>query len=753
MVKLHHSEYLLVYKWKTGLCAHRSFYMAVDNPSNVMPDQEIIIEGDAGFVPKASPSDAGKVLGVLNSSGDVGWVVDQSGTFIQVQADWAESDSSQPSYIDRKPDLSIYAESSDLATVATTGSYDDLLNKPAIPAAQVNSDWNSNSGVSQILNKPSLSTVATTGDYSDLLNKPSIPAAQVNSDWNAVSGVAQILNKPDLSAYATDSELADGLATKQNVINDLDTIRSGAAAGATAAQPSDLPSSDELVPSASSGDSGKVLTVDNHGNPGWVTPSAGTVYTPGDGIDITSDVISADVDGTTIGIDSTTKKIKSLQVIPTKTSDLQNDSNFVVASSLATVATSGSYADLSNKPSIPAAQVNADWNSSSGVSEILNKPNLATVATTGAYSDLSGKPTIPSVDQTYSASSSNAQSGTAVAGAIAGVKQVPASTSSDANKVLTVDSNGTAGWQTPASVTVDQTYNASSTNAQSGTAVAQAIAAIPSVDEVPDVTSSDDGKVLTAAYSGGSGSYSWQPASGGGSSYTAGDGIDITAGEISVRHDNTLSVARTYGAASTLEPFSDTTYVFETNSDFKGWVKNGSAGEYLRVSIPANAFTYDTGYTAYLGISDGSNTAFYPIQLSATALSNGYLVDAQTVDLPLPVGSSTGWEGSVNLSSSNLWLVIAEVQSGNVSGFAHYYYTRQSMQVAKSNPGGAIAVSNPLPSSTSADANKILKVNASGNAEWGTDGFTTTAGITDIQQVAALPANPVATVLYLIPEA
>lgn len=27
-------------------------------------------------------------------------------------------------------------------------------------------------------------------------NKPTIPAAQVNSDWNAVSGVAQILNKP-----------------------------------------------------------------------------------------------------------------------------------------------------------------------------------------------------------------------------------------------------------------------------------------------------------------------------------------------------------------------------------------------------------------------------------------------------------------------------------------------------------------------------------------------------------------------------
>jgi hypothetical protein len=30
---------------------------------------------------------------------------------------------------------------------------------------------------------------------------------------------------------------------------------------------------------------------------------------------------------------------------------------------------------------------------------------------------------------------------------------------------------------------------------------------------------------------------------------------------------------------------------------------------------------------------------------------------------------------------------------------------------------------------------------------------STTAGITDIQTVASLPANPVSTVLYLIPEA
>lgn len=67
------------------------------------------------------------------------------------------------------------ARTSDLSTVATSGSYNDLTNKPTIPEAQVNSDWNASSGVAQILNKPSLSTVATTGDYNDLTNKPTIP--------------------------------------------------------------------------------------------------------------------------------------------------------------------------------------------------------------------------------------------------------------------------------------------------------------------------------------------------------------------------------------------------------------------------------------------------------------------------------------------------------------------------------------------------------------------------------------------------
>lgn len=74
-------------------------------------------------------------------------------------------------------------------------------------------DWNADEGDFQILNKPTLATVATTGDYNDLSNLPTIPAAQVNSDWNAVSGVAEILNKPTLAAVATSGDYNDLINT------------------------------------------------------------------------------------------------------------------------------------------------------------------------------------------------------------------------------------------------------------------------------------------------------------------------------------------------------------------------------------------------------------------------------------------------------------------------------------------------------------------------------------------------------------
>ncbi len=54
----------------------------------------------------------------------------------------------------------------------------------------------------------------------------------------------------------------------------------------------------------------------------------------------------------------------------------------------------GSSIAWSTLPTIPSAQVNTNWNATSGVAQILNKPTLSTVATSGSYSDLSGLPTL-----------------------------------------------------------------------------------------------------------------------------------------------------------------------------------------------------------------------------------------------------------------------------------------------------------------------------------------------------------------------
>lgn len=67
---------------------------------------------------------------------------------------------------------------------------------------------------------------------------------------------------------------------------------------------------------------------------------------------------------------------------------------------LSAAGNSGQYIDgsgnLQTFPTIPPAQVNSDWDAVSGVAQILNKPTLAAVATSGDYNDLTNLPTIPS---------------------------------------------------------------------------------------------------------------------------------------------------------------------------------------------------------------------------------------------------------------------------------------------------------------------------------------------------------------------
>jgi hypothetical protein len=67
------------------------------------------------------------------------------------------------------------------------GNYNSLSNKPSIPDAQINSDWNSNSGISEILNKPSIPTdISELTDTQGLLNQsePNAPKEWINPNTN-----------------------------------------------------------------------------------------------------------------------------------------------------------------------------------------------------------------------------------------------------------------------------------------------------------------------------------------------------------------------------------------------------------------------------------------------------------------------------------------------------------------------------------------------------------------------------------------
>ena len=91
------------------------------------------------------------------------------------------------------------------------------------------------------------------------------------------------------------------------------------------------------------------------------TADLATVATSGDYDDLTDKptignaTLTIQKNGTTVKTftANASTNVTANITVPTKTSDITNDSNFVASGDLATVATSGSYNDLTNKPTIP----------------------------------------------------------------------------------------------------------------------------------------------------------------------------------------------------------------------------------------------------------------------------------------------------------------------------------------------------------------------------------------------------------------
>lgn len=170
-----------------------------------------------------------------------------------------------------------FKNGSTMVTTAKSGVV-DLGSLIPTPTAQVQSDWaqTNNTEVDYIKNKPTLATVATSGDYDDLTNKPTIPAAQVQSDWTQSDNtqVDYIKNKPTLATVATSGSYTD----LSNTPTEIPTITTGDEGKVLTVNSTedgvewtDIPNE---LPTISSGDAGKALVV-NSGETGveWDTVS------------------------------------------------------------------------------------------------------------------------------------------------------------------------------------------------------------------------------------------------------------------------------------------------------------------------------------------------------------------------------------------------------------------------------------------------------------------------------------------------
>lgn len=180
-------------------------------------------------------------------------------SFTQEQANWTQTDNTHVDYIKNKPSLS---------TVATSGDYNDLTNKPTIPTALADLSDDSTHRVVTDTEKTTWNNKSDfSGSYNDLTDKPTIPSAQVQSDWSQSDNtqVDYIKNKPSLATVATSGSYTD----LSNTPMEIPTISSGDAGKALVVNSLETGVEWDTVggsslPTINTGDAGKVLAVNSN---------------------------------------------------------------------------------------------------------------------------------------------------------------------------------------------------------------------------------------------------------------------------------------------------------------------------------------------------------------------------------------------------------------------------------------------------------------------------------------------------------
>jgi hypothetical protein len=202
---------------------------------------------------------------------------------------------------------------SDLATVATSGSYNDLTNKPPIPSASTDL-----SDTASLVRSADLATVATTGAYSDLTGQPT-DLGQFNNDQGYITSVASASE-----TVAGIIEIATDLEAQAATVTDKALVPSNIPDIALSSFNDDLTYLSSVA-SASTTTAGIIEIADP------TETSAGT-----------SNALAV----SPLGLATELGNLAS--------TDLSDTAALVRTTDLATVATSGDYNDLSNTPTSSA---------------------------------------------------------------------------------------------------------------------------------------------------------------------------------------------------------------------------------------------------------------------------------------------------------------------------------------------------------------------------------------------------------------
>ena len=355
-------------------------------------------------------------------------------TLIQQQADWNENDTTSPQYILNKP--AIPTVPSNVGAFANDVGYITMDSIPQIPTVptnvsaftndvgyitgmqvpvQQNADWNAMSGVEMILNKPNLAPVATSGNYSDLTNKPTIPTVPANvsaftNDAGYLTSIteSQILTIQGDTIFLTGGSYVKLPAGFSGDYNDLSNRPMALSAftndvGFLTTMPDSVNASVEYDPNFTAWLSNWNYNYNALQN----KPNLATVATTGNYNDLNNrpqiPIVPTNVSAFTNDVGYLTSYTEtdpqftawskdyndlinrpSIPTVPTNVSAFQNDAGYLTSYTETDpqfTAWDKDYNDLINKPTIPAAQVNADWNATTGVSMILNKPTIPTVPT------------------------------------------------------------------------------------------------------------------------------------------------------------------------------------------------------------------------------------------------------------------------------------------------------------------------------------------------------------------------------------